>query len=95
MDRPNGEGGIKMYQEQLEMLKQIQTLEFTAVDFNLYLDTHPDDQRALSDYTNTVAGLQRLRATYIRCAGPLTPTDPSGSNRWNWIAEPWPWQIEY
>lgn len=84
-----------MHQEQLEILKQIQALEFTAVDFHLYLDTHPDDGRALSDYASAIEELQRLRATYIRYGGPLTATDLVEQERWSWIDEPWPWQIEY
>ena len=31
-----------------ELMLRIQALEFTAVDLNLYLDTHPCDARALA-----------------------------------------------
>jgi spore coat protein JB len=84
-----------MSQDRLELLKQLQALEFTAVDFNLYLDTHPGDQRALMDYADTIRELENLRQAYIRCDGPLLPSDNLNQSCWRWIEEPWPWEIEY
>jgi spore coat protein JB len=84
-----------MRREQLDMLKQVQALEFVALELNLYLDTHPDDQRALVDYNNTIGELQKLRQDYTHCYGPLIPTDQSQQGCWRWIEEPWPWEIEY
>jgi len=84
-----------MRQEQLDLLKTLQALEFTAVDFNLYLDTHPTDQRALMDYANTVRELERVKESYTASFGPLLPTDNLNEARWRWIEEPWPWEIEY
>lgn len=82
-------------QDQVELLKRIQALEFTAVDFNLYLDTHPDDLRALNDYRMTLQELQPLREMYTQKYGPLLPTDNLCSSRWQWVDEPWPWEIDY
>ncbi|HEY8462711.1 MAG TPA: spore coat protein CotJB [Bacillota bacterium] len=84
-----------MYQDQIEMLKQLQALEFTAVDFNLYLDTHPTDQRAFQDFQQTVKQVENLRQNYSRCYGPLTPMDAVHHSTWRWIEEPWPWEIDY
>lgn len=84
-----------MQRDQLEMLKQIQALQFTAVDFNLYLDTHPSDQRALADYANTVREMEQLKTVYTRNYGPLLPTDNLCEPCWRWIEELWPWEIEY
>lgn len=84
-----------MHRDQLELLKSIQALEFTAVDFNLYLDTHPNDQRALFDYANTIRELKRLMDTYSQKYGPLLPIDNLSGPCWRWIEEPWPWEIDY
>lgn len=86
-----------MNREQVELLKRIQALQFTAVDFNLYLDTHPADQRALVDYANTIQELEPLRQEYIRRFGPLLPRDAGSTAQgcWDWIEEPWPWEIDY
>ena len=71
-------------------------LPFAAWELRLYLDTHPDDERALAAY-------KKLCATIGRCSYPcVTPqgmmaagTDSSSSctcgGRWNWIDDPWPW----
>jgi spore coat protein JB len=81
--------------DRLELLKQLQAMEFTALDLNLYLDTHPGDQRALLEYTNTVRDLESIRQAYIQWSGPLGPSDNSDPSCWRWVEEPWPWEIEY
>jgi spore coat protein JB len=84
-----------MRRDQKELLSQVQALDFVALELNLYLDTHPDDQRALVDYQNTVGELQKLRQIYTQSYGPLTPVDQSKQSCWHWSEEPWPWEIEY
>ena len=43
---------------QQEMIKKLQEISFTLVELNLYLDTHPDCQQALTLY-NTYAQQQK------------------------------------
>ena len=74
-------------------------LPFAAWELRLYLDTHPDDERALAAY-------KKLCATIGGCSYPcVTPqgmmaagTDSSSScpcgGRWNWIDDPWPWEAD-
>ena len=74
-------------------------LPFAAWELRLYLDTHPDDERALAAY-------KKLCATIGGCSYPcVTPqgmmaagTDSSSScqcgGRWNWIDDPWPWDLK-
>ncbi len=81
---------------QAKMLNEIMSLEFTAVDLNLYLDTHPCDMRALTEYNQVVQQLRMLKHSYEQCYGPLGNYGTSpGQYPWRWIDEPWPWQIEY
>ncbi|BCV23899.1 spore coat protein CotJB [Gelria sp. Kuro-4] len=85
-----------MMLEQTQMLVQIMALEFTAVDFNLYLDTHPDDQRALMDYNSVVQELAVLKDQYQRRFGPLTNFGYASSQYpWAWVTEPWPWEVAF
>jgi spore coat protein JB len=84
-----------MHREQLEMLKEIQALEFTAFDFNLYLDTHPNDQRALAEYSRAIRESERLKNMYTANYGPLMAEDNVNQTCWRWIEDPWPWEIEY
>lgn len=84
-----------MHRDQLEMLKEIQALDFTAFDFNLYLDTHPNDQRALADYSRAIHESECVKKIYIANYGPLMAEDNVNQACWRWIEEPWPWEIEY
>jgi len=82
--------------ERVALLQAIQALEFAALDLNLYLDTHPWDQRALADYNCLVGRAEEARGRYEMKYGPLVVFgfSPSGYP-WRWIEEPWPWQVKY
>ncbi len=83
-----------MRRNQFVMLKEIQALEFTAIDLNLFLDTHPHSRRALADYNRTVVELMGKKREYERKFGPLSNFGQSPSaGKWRWICEPWPWEI--
>jgi len=78
-----------------ELMLRIQALEFTAVDLNLYLDTHPCDARALADYNQAAAALAQTIAAYEQMYGPLANFGRSQScGRWAWIEQPWPWETQ-
>jgi len=82
--------------QQAKMLKEIMSYEFTAVDLNLYLDTHPSDQRALAEYNQVVHHLHMLKRAYEQCYGPLANFGYTPSQYpWQWINEPWPWEMEF
>ncbi|NLW60267.1 MAG: spore coat protein CotJB [Firmicutes bacterium] len=83
-----------MDREQLCMLKELMALEFTVLEFHLYLDTHPTDQRALMEYNSFVQQLAVLKRQYQDRYGPLTWQEPS-AYPWQWIDQPWPWEICY
>lgn len=82
-----------MDRKQCAMLQEIQALEFTAIDFNLYLDTHPEDRTALRDYNRTVAELGELKKEYEKMYGPISPMHPESRDYWAWATTPWPWEI--
>ncbi|MDD2201205.1 MAG: spore coat protein CotJB [Firmicutes bacterium] len=77
-----------------ELLLRIQALEFTGIDLGLYLNTHPNDTRALADYNQISAALAQTRAAYEQAFGPLMNFGQSQSRcRWAWVDEPWPWEV--
>ncbi len=87
---------MKKISQQAKMLKEIMSYEFTAIDLNLYLDTHPCDMKALAEYNQVVHQLRMLTRAYEQCYGPLAAAGFAPSQYpWQWIEEPWPWQIEY
>jgi spore coat protein JB len=64
-----------------------------TVELNLYLDTHPRDQRALRDYNAYTQHLMMLKNEYQRRYGVLTNFGNAQSQYpWSWINEPWPWE---
>ena len=85
-----------MNRERLEMLKRVMELEFTAVDLNLFLDTHPNDRKALAYFEKIVVELRKATKVYEEKYGPLTYCGVTpNKNYWQWVEEPWPWEIEY
>lgn len=100
-DKPQGEtirGGKDDPHEKKrkEMLVEIMALQFTAIEFNLYLDTHPNDKGALRVYNQTVNELNQLKKTYQERYGPLTNFGTVTSEYpWHWVEEPWPWEINF
>lgn len=80
-----------------KLLRTIQELEFAAVELNLYLDTHPEDEAAISAYNNIIHQYHEARRSYESQFGPLCNFGHTGpaTTPWKWIEDPWPWEIEY
>lgn len=75
------------------MLTRIQELEFAAVELNLFLDTHPENQQALADFNMITEQLINMKNAYEMMFGPLCNFGSSPSRYpWKWIDEPWPWE---
>jgi len=76
-----------------KMLKEIMAAEFTVIDLNLYLDTHPCDVRTINLYNSNVQRLRTLKEKYEKACGPLTANDSYNNGcTWRWIESPWPWE---
>lgn len=73
-----------------EMLMQIKEYDFALDELNLYLDTHPDDKKALCLHNKYARILKDLEKDYQKVYGPLNANYPC--NKWRWIEEPWPWE---
>lgn len=83
-----------MDREQLALLKEVMALDFKALELQLYLDTHPNDQRALRDHNLACQEAKAAKENYQRCYGPFMPCEATGFP-WQWISDPWPWEICY
>ena len=73
-----------------EMLKKIKCYNFAVIELALYLDTHPNDERALCLHNSYNKTLKELKDKYQKVYGPLTIYFPC--NKWRWLEEPWPWE---
>lgn len=77
-----------------QLFRDIQIVSFLIKDAQLFLDTHPQDENALSffDYYNQL--LSTLTSEYERQFGPLNITGVNINDGWSWIEQPWPWEKE-
>ena len=77
-------------QSREEMLQRIMEYGFAMNDLVLYLDTHPESERALCLHREYAREARELRDRYQRIYGPLTNDYPC--NKWRWLEQPWPWE---
>lgn len=76
--------------EREALMKQIMAYSFAAHEWNLYLDTHPNDRMALGLFKSMRDKAEELKQEYIENFGPISVTDVNG-DCWSWICDPWPW----
>ena len=74
------------------MLKNIMALDLYLTDLNLYLDTHPCDDEAISYFKKYTDEKNILAKRYQELYGPLTTDFVKDENYWRWIEDPWPWE---
>ena len=73
-----------------EMADKIKAYGFAITDISLYLDTHPEDEKALCLHRNYCKKFKDLKDAYQKMYGPLTINYPC--KKWRWLEEPWPWE---
>ena len=74
-----------------EKLAKIMESSFAVIDYNLYLDVHPEDMHILNKYNEETEKLNQLKKEYERMYGPLCNTN-GGYNTYKWLDSPWPWE---
>ncbi len=75
------------------LLKKIGTCKFAIVDIDLFLDTHPGDTEMLKKRREYTEQLMPLIKQFESKYGPLTK-DENAANKWSWVKDPWPWDME-
>ncbi|MCI8387419.1 MAG: hypothetical protein HFE63_03000 [Clostridiales bacterium] len=78
------------------------SLPFAAWELRLYLDTHPDDTKALEAYKQicaTVGGCNYACATEAGKSAAIGRDSGDcgcgcGGSSWTWVDGPWPWEPE-
>lgn len=76
------------------MKKSIDSLCFSILETELYLDTHPRDQRALHMLREYRRRKREAIAAYEAKFGKYIATtdDVPATDCWGWIDSPWPWE---
>ena len=71
-------------------IQGLKCLAFAIQELALYLDTHPDDEKALCLHNKYCKEYRDLTDKYQKVYGPLTINYPC--NKWRWLETPWPWE---
>ena len=86
-------GDLKPTNQKEELLYNILMYKFALVELDLYLDTNPRDSKTISLYNQYLNEEKKLCKEYEKNYGPLTLDGENlGTNSWNWIKSPWPWE---
>lgn len=78
--------------DRMRMRKCISAYDFSLYELGLYLDTHPNDTKAMQALEQYRRRREERVQEYERCFGPyiVTQNNVTG-NRWSWVDDPWPW----
>lgn len=77
-----------------KMMKRVQMFDFILDELNLYLDTHPDDKKALDYFTQYQFLKNDAVNAYEMMFGPLRAEDNVNGEYFEWVKGPWPWESE-
>lgn len=73
-----------------ELMKAIMEADFFALDLKLYLNTHPDDERALEMYREACKQYKACKAAFEDSFYPLTSCSAGKDGCWDWPNGNWP-----
>lgn len=80
--------------DQKTLMKQLMSYRFATFELALFLDTHPNDKKALEMHKAFALKTKALTEEYEENYGPLTSSASLDTEYWRWIESPWPWEKE-
>ncbi|MDE5764964.1 MAG: spore coat protein CotJB [Ruminococcus sp.] len=75
------------------LLNQIMQYDFSLKELELYLDTHPYCRHALDMFDKIRAVREKAVREYNENYSPITALENNSTEHWNWIDEPFPWEV--
>ncbi len=72
-----------------ELMRNLAAADFYAQDLKLYLDTHPEDKRAVEIYREAVRQTDTLRKAFENEFYPLRASSAGKNDEWNWLMGQW------
>ena len=79
--------------EKQKAMQDVRQHQFDLIDAGMYLDSHTEDEMELQYLRMMRKKKQQAEELYQKHFGPLTLFDAGTDKRWNWIDEPWPWEV--
>ncbi len=76
------------------LLDCVRAAHFAMLEAGLYLDTHPYDTEALKKFEVYRLKYKEFVKQFEEQYGPLTLCGDFGSDGFDWINDPWPWEKE-
>ena len=75
-----------------ELMRELQASDFAAYELQLFLNTHPNDTRALMMFSQATQKAQKVRYEYETMYGPICASSAAFKTPWQWIRSPWNWE---
>ena len=86
----NGGGNNNSNASCEELMRAIMEADFFAQDLKLYLDTHPDDTRAVEMFREAVRQSKACKAAFEDSFWPLVADSAGTNGTWDWFDGVWP-----
>ncbi|WP_246240814.1 spore coat protein CotJB [Anaerocolumna sedimenticola] len=83
-----------MNQDKCDAMKNVQAVCFALDDLRLFLDTHPYEKEAISNYEQYKNQRKQILQEYEQNFGPILAYNVKQENQWTWVESPWPWEGE-
>ena len=77
--------------ERQHLMKKLMAERFATIETAIFLDTHPQDKKALKAFKEYSENTRKLKDEYENKFGALTAENAATDNSWTWICDPWPW----
>ncbi len=78
--------------DMMQMLKDINVVDFTVVELTLFLDTHPCDRAAIEYFNHYNRIRTQLKKEFSRNYYPLTLDYAESNQTFRWAEAPLPWE---
>lgn len=82
-----------MNESRKALMRKIQQYDFVLKELQLYLDTHPNCSNALAAYEKYARLSRDAKNEYNSRFCPITAEYSANSNHWQWVDEPFPWEV--
>lgn len=84
---------IQPINEQAQLLTELDALQFSTIDLNLYLDNYPDDRQMIDLFDQYSKEFNIVKNKYEEKYGPiLVYSQYNNKYPWSWNKSPWPWE---